>query len=59
VTASPSSRRTSNAVREAFLHWEVIKVFWGWLAVPKGTPVIQSSDLDGIVEKLRARRGQR
>ena len=41
------------AAREACLGWDIMRVFGGYLAVPKGTPVIQSIDTDGIVEKIR------
>ncbi len=41
------------AAREAFPEWDIHPVFGGYLAVPKGTPVIQSIDVDGIAEKLR------
>jgi hypothetical protein len=41
------------AAREAFPEWDIYPVFGGYLAVPKGTPVIQSIDTDGIVEKIR------
>ncbi len=41
------------AAREAFPEWDIYHVFGGYLAVPKGTPIIQSIDTDGIVEKIR------
>lgn len=57
----PPASRTERQQREvkaaeaAFPRWEFIKIPGGWLTVPKGTPVIQALDMDGIVEKLRAR----
>jgi hypothetical protein len=45
--------RRLQAAREAFPEWDIIRVFGGYLAVPKGTPVVQSIDLDGISEKIR------
>ena len=41
------------AAREAIPEWDIHRVFGGYLAVPKGTPVVQSIDTDGIVEKIR------
>jgi hypothetical protein len=47
--------RYLKAAQEAFPDWDFHPVFAGWEAVPKGTPVIRSMDLDGIIEKLRQR----
>ena len=47
--------RRLQAAREAFPEWDITAVFGGYLAVPKGTPVIQGMFLDGIAEKIRAR----
>ena len=44
------------AARAEFPHWSFSEVFGGWLAVPAGTPVVQSVDLEGVIEKLRERR---
>ena len=41
-------------LREEFPNWEFRRVFGGWMAVPEGTPVVQSVDLDGVAEKLRS-----
>ena len=38
-----------------FPGWDFHPVFGGWEAVPSGTPVIRSADLDGLAEKLRDR----
>jgi hypothetical protein len=46
------------AAREAFPEWDIYRVFGGYLAVPKGTPVVQSIDTDGIVEKIRRMEAQ-
>ena len=37
---------------EQFPGWDVREVFGGWEAVPEGTPVVRSSTLDGLAEKL-------
>jgi hypothetical protein len=50
--------RYLKAAKEAFPGWSLIPVFAGWLAVPEGTPVIQSADIDGLVAKLRERERQ-
>jgi hypothetical protein len=47
--------RRLRAAQAAFPAWDFHEVFAGWEAVPKGTPVVRSVDLDGIVAKLRAR----
>jgi hypothetical protein len=41
------------ALREEFPGWDFIKIFAGWLAVPKGTPVVQGMDLGSVAGKLR------
>jgi hypothetical protein len=43
------------AAKEAYPGWDIRRVFGGYLAVPKDTPVIQSIDVDGIVEKIKRR----
>jgi hypothetical protein len=50
--------RRLEAAREAFPEWDMTAVFGGFLAVPKGTPVIQGMFLDVIVEKIRQREAQ-
>lgn len=45
--------RRLHAAREAFPAWQVIEVFGGYLAVPAGAAVVQSTTLDGLVAKLR------
>jgi hypothetical protein len=57
-TAAQRDRQTARqlaALREEFPGWEFRPVLGGWLAVPEGTTVIQSVDLDGVAEKLRSR----
>ena len=44
------------AARAEFPGWSFREVFGGWEAVPAGTPVVRSSDLAGVIEKLRERR---
>jgi hypothetical protein len=55
-TAAQRDKETARqlaAMRDEFPGWEFRLVLGGWLAVPEGTPVIQSVDLDGVAEKLR------
>ena len=44
------------AARREFPHWSFSKMLDGWMAVPAGTPVVQSVDIEGVIEKLRERR---
>ena len=37
---------------EQFPGWDVHEVFGGWEAIPEGTPVVRSSTLEGLGEKL-------
>lgn len=53
ATYDRGDSRRLEAVREAFPEWDITPVFGGYLAVPKGTPVVQSMFLDGIAEKIR------
>jgi hypothetical protein len=55
--AQRSSRedRQLAAIREEFPDLDFIKIFAGWLAVPKGTTVVQGMDLASVAEKLRQR----
>ena len=46
------------AAQEAFPDWDITAVFGGFLAVPKGTPVLQAMFLEGIVEKIGRRLAQ-
>jgi len=46
------------AAREKFSEWDIYPVFGGYLAVPKGTPVIQGMFLEGIAEKIKRRHAQ-
>lgn len=48
--------RRLEAAREAFPDWDIYQVFGGFLAVPKGTPVIQSMFLEGLAEKILSER---
>jgi hypothetical protein len=41
------------AARETFPDWGISPVIGGYLAVPKGTPLIRSATVDGIVAQLR------
>lgn len=51
--ADAENERWLAAAKEAFPGWDFHKVFGGWEAVPTGTPVIRSMDLDGIITRLR------
>jgi hypothetical protein len=56
VTAAQREKQTARqlaALHDEFPGWDVRPVLTGWLAVPSGTTVIQSVDLDGVLEKLR------
>lgn len=42
------------AARDAFAgRWDIIEVFGGYLAVPDGTPIVQSTTIGGLTAKLR------
>ena len=43
------------AAQAEFPDLDFIEIFAGWLAVPKGTPVVQGMDLGSVAEKLRSR----
>jgi hypothetical protein len=43
-----------NAARETFSDWDIYEVFGGYLAVPKGTPLVQGMYLATVADKLRA-----
>jgi len=40
-----------------FPGWDVHEVFGGWEAVPEGTPVVRSSTIGGLAEKLAEQAG--
>jgi hypothetical protein len=52
---SAQEDRLLQTARETFPDWTIVQVFGGWLAVPEGTPLVQSVDLEGVLEKLRSR----
>jgi hypothetical protein len=41
------------AARDTFPDWDVIEQWSGFLAVPKGTEIVQAITLDALVGKLR------
>lgn len=44
------------AARDAYGEkWDFYRVFGGFVALPAGAPFIQSSDVDGLVEKIATR----
>lgn len=45
--------RWLEAARKAYPEWDIIRVFAGYIATPKGTPVIQGIDVDSVVGKIR------
>lgn len=53
--AMSESDRKLQATSEAFPDWDIHRVFGGYEAVPKGTPVVRSIDLDGLAQKLHSR----
>jgi hypothetical protein len=48
-------KRLLEAARQEFPGWDFHPVLSGWEAVPAGTPVVRSVDLEGVIEKLRNR----
>jgi hypothetical protein len=50
-------RAALEQARREFPDWDIRPAFPGWEAVPKGTPVIRSADLEGVLEKLRRHAG--
>jgi hypothetical protein len=48
----PDAERLAAACSE-FPDQHFIRVFGGWLAVPAGTVIVQGSDLESLVSKLR------
>jgi hypothetical protein len=49
-----SDEKLIAALKERYPGWDIHRVFGGWEAVPAGTAVIRSMDLEGIGEKLGA-----
>ena len=47
-----TEQRLLRSIQESFPGWDVCRVFGGWRAVPRQTPVIEAIDLHGIIEKL-------
>lgn len=41
------------AARDAYPAWDIIETFGGYLAVPRGTVVLQATTVDGLVGKIR------
>lgn len=48
--------RALTAARDASPGWRIIETFGGFYAVPAGAELIQSTELDGLVLKLRQRK---
>lgn len=44
------------AARESFPDCDIIETFGGFMAVPKGTSIVQAVSLDALVAKLRSQR---
>lgn len=53
TAAEEAEERRLAAARDAFPGWEITETFGGYMAVPAGTPRVQSVSLDGLVRKLR------
>jgi hypothetical protein len=47
-----AEQRLLKATQETFPNWDFHKIFGGWEAVPRETPVIRGVDLHSIIEKL-------
>lgn len=43
------------SARDAYPDWEIIETFGGYLAAPAGTVILQSTTIDGLAGKIRAR----
>jgi hypothetical protein len=61
-TLSPGQRTDPDepqleAARAEFPGWEIERAWHGYTARPKGTPVIESMFLSGLVDKLRETEG--
>lgn len=52
------NKRLLEQARREFPGWTFREIFGGWLAVPEDTPVVMSTDLAGVVDKLRRGRRQ-
>ena len=50
---APDTEAHLIAARKAFAgKWDIIEVFGGYLAVPDGTPIMQSTTIGGLTAKL-------
>jgi len=59
ATADEVADRQLKSAQETFPDWEIRPLFGGYVAVPKGTPVITSVDVDGMVMKIYKREAGR
>jgi hypothetical protein len=48
-----AAERQLLAARDAFPQWDLIETWSGFLAVPKGTEIVQAITLDALVGKIR------
>jgi len=53
TTAEEADDARLQAARDSFPGWEIVEVFGGYLAFPKGASIVQAIDLGGLVAKLR------
>jgi hypothetical protein len=51
-------RLVGETMAEKFPEWEWSRVFGGYRAVPKGTPVVESVSMRGLLAKLIKRRDE-
>jgi hypothetical protein len=51
--AEEKSDALLRAARESFPDHDIYETFGGYMAVPKGTVIIQSTEIDALVGKLR------
>lgn len=56
TAASGETDPQLEAARAAFPEWDISRQWSGYEAVPKGTTVVRSMFLDGLLEKLRGER---
>lgn len=46
------------AARDSFPEWDIYETFGGFMAVPKGTTILQSTELDALLGKLPTSRSR-
>jgi hypothetical protein len=51
----PEDQRKLAAAREACPAWDIYATLGGYIAIPKGTPIVSKMFLDGLVAELDGR----